>query len=706
MKSLFRNIFLSKYGLLLLAAILFTLSIVFNKLYTGGPSVMQEVRAAEKYLQLHQADFETFLNDATLIKKLVSNKISEDEFSSFADKKYGIFLYTINYTGNWGLAAWSNQLVLPSLESFAKPDGEYFTKLANGYYYVEKRTLTIDGNPVLAFALILIQTDFFLETENLPKSFVFSNMADKKVILSERVTDFPVKDLQGNTAFYLDKKANNSVPYNDRLTVLLRLSSIFFLLIFIHRFAESVYKKRGALWGVSLLAVLLLLLRVITYYYPSILNLRQFNLFDPAIYGSNPVQRSLGDLLANSIFFCWFILFAWSKLKNKKNLLERFSVPIKWINGILSLCLLIASTLVLASTVSSMVADSKISFDVSDFFSLDEYTLVGFIVLASLCLAYYYFTQLLFKILFPFFHGHSYIIYFAIAFMGLIYLTVSPGSTTVLFYIPVLVWLLLYTWLVNRQGLILPHIRINVAGIVFWILVFSVSVSAIMFNENRKAELERRKSYIEKLAFQTDPSSERMLNIALSYLDNDFLYDNFPRFKDERDGKKFRDSIINSNYHGYLDKYETKLYVYDSMDNGLHNEEAISYATLNTILSVNSKLTNIPGLYFYETSFDKFTYITKRSVTDTSGQKIGSVFIISNPKNYKSDALLPELFKQFKQNDPENSPTYSYAIYNDTSLISFSTRYPFHTAISRSDIPKNEFESRRNGDNDELWFRA
>ncbi|MBK5270772.1 MAG: HAMP domain-containing histidine kinase, partial [Bacteroidia bacterium] len=47
-----------------------------------------------------------------------------------------------------------------------------------------------------------------------------------------------------------------------------------------------------------------------------------------------------------------------------------------------------------------------------------------------------------------------------------------------------------------------------------------------------------------------------------------------------------------------------------------------------------------------------------------------------------------------------------YAIYNDTSLISFSTRYPFHTAISRSDIPKNEFESRRNGDNDELWFRA
>ncbi len=65
-----------------------------------------------------------------------------------------------------------------------------------------------------------------------------------------------------------------------------------------------------------------------------------------------------------------------------------------------------------------------------------------------------------------------------------------------------------------------------------------------------------------------------------------------------------------------------------------------------------------------------------------AGDKTGTVFIISNPRNYKSDALLPELFKQFKQIDPENSPVYSYAIYNDTTLVTFSTKYPFHTTIS------------------------
>ncbi len=706
MKPLLRNILLTKYALLVLAAVLFILSILFNKIYTGGTSVIQEVRAAEKYLQHQQKDFEFFLEDTSLVRSLVNNKTSKDEFSNFADKKYEIFLYTINSSGNWGLAAWSNQLVVPPIESFAQADGENFMKLANGYYYVEKKTLTIDNEPVLAFALILVQSDFYLETEYLPKRFIFSNTADKKVIRSDSVTNYPVKDLHGKTAFYLDKKAYNAVPYNDKLTILLRLGSILFLLIFIHRLAESVFVKKGALISISLLGALLLIFRVITYYYSSILNLRQFDLFDPSIYGSNLVQRSLGDLLINSILFCWFILFAWSKLRNNDNLLERFSAPVKWVNGILSLCLLIASTLVLATTIRSMVSDSKISFDVTNFFSLNEYSVVGFIVLACLSLGYYYFTQLLFRILFPFFKGRIYLVYFAITFMGLFYLTASTGTSAVLFYLPVLAWLLVYTWLVNRQGLILPRIRINIAAILFWIFVFSVSISMILLAENKKAEWARRKTYVEKLTEQTDPSSERMLNIALSYLDTDFLYTNFPRFRDEDGGKKLRDSIINSNSRGYLDKYETKLLVYDSTDNGINNEEPTSYAALNTILSLNARSTSVPGLYFYETAFDKFTYITKRSIADSAGRRTGSVFIISNPKNYKSDALLPELFKQFKQNDPENSLTYSYAIYNDNNLVSFSTRYPFHTSIAKSEVPKEEYELRRKGDYDELWFRA
>ena len=705
MKQLLRNIFLSKYGLLILTVVLFSLSFAFNKLYTNSRSFVQEVRVAEKYIQHQQQDFNSFLDDTLLVKKLINNNVSKNEFDYFTAKKYGIFLYTINISGNWGLATWSNQLVVPPIEAFAKPDGTYSLHLVNGYYVVEKKTIAIDKEPVLAFALILIRSEFFLVTEYLPQRFEFSNTADERVSLSEEPTHFPVKGLDGQSAFYLNKKSFSSVPYNDKLTILLRLGAIFFLLLFIDRLAESVFVKKGAWISIAVLGILLLLLRIATYYYPSILNLRQFDLFDPSIYSSTLVQRSLGDLLINSILFSWFILFAWSKLRNVDNPTKNFSLPVKWIAGILSLCLLIGSTLLLAITIRSMVADSKISFDVTDFFSLNEYTVVGFIVLASLSLSYYYFTQLLFRFVFPFFYGRIYLIYFAIAFVGLFYLTFRSGNPVVLFYIPALLWLLIYTWLVNRQGFILHRIRINIAGILFWIFVFSISISAIMLAENKKAERERRKTYVEKLADRTDPSGVRMLSIALINLDTNFFYENFSRFRDEERGKIFRDSIINANYRDYLNKFETRLYVFDSSDTGVNNDETTSYAALN-ILSVQSKKTSVPDLYFYEQAFDKFTYITKRTVTDSSHKKLGTVFIISNPRNNKSDALLPELFKQFKQTDPENSPTYSYAIYDDTNLVSFSTKYPFHTAIKKTDLPQEEFEWKKNGDFDELWYRA
>jgi hypothetical protein len=110
--------------------------------------------------------------------------------------------------------------------------------------------------------------------------------------------------------------------------------------------------------------------------------------------------------------------------------------------------------------------------------------------------------------------------------------------------------------------------------------------------------------------------------------------------------------------------------------------------------------------FYYETSFDKFTYITRREVTDTAGRKQGSFFIVSNPKNYRSDALFPELFRQFKQDDPENSPIYSNAIYLNKQLVSNVDKYPFATSLMESELPKVEFENRRNGDFDELWHKA
>ncbi|MGZ8516311.1 MAG: sensor histidine kinase [Chitinophagaceae bacterium] len=706
MKPLIRNNLIWKFSLLLGAAFLFVLSFVFNTLYTNRSSVAEEVRHAEEYLHQKQKDFNAFMADTSLIGRLVENKESPGEFRRITDKPYGIFIYKVNPSGTLTMNFWSNQLVLPPSDTYWQGDLEELMHLPNGYYLVIKRTLDISYNTVVVYALIPVRSDFFLETEYLPQQFVYSSTADNRVLMSQAETEFPVKSLSGKPLFYLDKKTSGAVPYNNRLTIILRFSGLLLLLLFTHLVAESLARKK--IWkGVLFLGLTLLVLRVIIYMFPGLLNLRQFELFDPSIYGSNIVQRSLGDLLMNSAFFCWIVLFTWYKVQHIKNVGSLLPFWLRLVAGVFCLCLLIYSTFILSSVIRSIVADSKISFDVTNFFSLNRYTVVGFIVLATLCLSYYYFTQLLFRIIFPLFRNNIWLVYFAIGFSGLVFLSLKSGNPTVLFYIPVLAWLLLYTWMVNRDGVILNRIRINIAGILFWIFMFSVSIAAIMLAENRKAEWEKRKFYAEKLAEQTDASSERLMSIAVKYLDNDFLQENFYRFTDSASSRYIRDSIMASNYRAYLNKYETRLYAYDSSGVPLFNDDPTTYDALNTIVTLQSHPTSTANLYYYETAFDKYTYITQRVVSDSTGNKLGYFFLISNPKKYSSDALFPEFFKQYKRNDPENSPIYSYAVYSQKKLVALSNKYPFATKLNEKDIPGNkEYERKVNGDYDELWYRA
>lgn len=704
MKPLIRNSLLWKLVLLLAAIVLLILSYVFNQLYTDTASVEKERDYAESYVAASEQDFSSFLADTTLLTRLVRNQESEAEFNSIVKKKYGIFLYSVDDGGTLSMHFWSSQLALPPSETYAMGELESFWNLPNGYYVLIKRFVDAGGMRLVAYAMIPIQSNFFLDTANLPDKFFFSKTADRRVALSPLAeTPFAVKSPAGNTLFFLAKKETGAVPYNSTLTLLLRLGAIAFLLLFIHLVAESFARRKKVWASIAFLGSMLLLIRVATYLFPAVLNLRQFELFDPTIYGSNVVQKTLGDLLFNSIFFCWFVLFAWSKVSHIERIGNSLPLWLRWVVGVAALCLLIYSTFIISSVIRSIVADSRISFDVTDFASLTIYTAVGFLVLACLSLSYYYFTQMLFRVIFPLFKSNTWPIYFAIGFAGLVYLTARSGDPTVLFYIPVLAWLLIYTLLVNRKGLIFHNLRINIAGILFWIFVFSVSIAAIMLSENKSAELARRKLYAEKMGDQTDPTTERLMSIAIAYLDSDFLTSNFPRFRDSATSRYLRDSIIG---RSDIEKYNTRLYVFDSAGRGYFNDDPATEETLNSILLMQARPTMTPDLFYYAVSFDKFTYIAKKNVFDTSRVRQGALYIVSSLKKYSGDALFPVLFRQEKSSDPENSNIYSYAIYNKGQLASRSDKYPFPISLSEDQIPRNATERHVNGDYDELWYRS
>jgi two-component system nitrogen regulation sensor histidine kinase NtrY len=712
-KPSLRNIIVSKYSLLILAILLFGISVIFNKLYTNRTSVAREARLMQNYLLTQESHFYAFVKDTALIRKFVLQSESRNDLKNLRNQAYTTFLYTADAFGSVQMKAWSDQQAIPPQDIFAKEDGEYFDELNNGKYLVVKETISLPGiqDSILALAAIPIHIKYFIETDYLPIHFAHSKTAQQRIIISDHVTEFPVRSLSGNTILYLERRASGAVPYNNLLTIILRLSAMLLIFLFVQLLVESVSRKRGPLPAIGLLAVIVLVIRLAIYFYPSLLNLRQFELFDPAIYGSNAVQRSLGDLLINALFFCWIVLFAWSKLQRTIYPLKGLPGGRQWAAAILSLFLITISTFLFASVIKSIVANSKISFDVTDFFSLDIYTVFGFVVLAALALSYYYLSQLLFRFVLPLFEKQMTLLYLALTSAGLIYLTLR-GAHEASFYVPVLGWLLLYTWLLSQQGFLTSRFRVNIAGMLSWIFVFSVSISAIMLAEIKQVEWERRKSIAAKLADQTDPSSERLLKIALTYIDNDFLSENYYRFIDVEKGKKLRDSILTVNYTGYLNKYDSKLFVFDANDQPLNNEDNTRYDNINTLIQVQANPTAIPGLYYYETSFDKFIYITKREIQAPDSSKMGTLFIVSNPKRFSSDAFFPELFKEFDRAEPENSPIYAYAIFSRKNMTapfklgSSFNKYPFPIWLRDDELPKTEVNSRMNGDYEELWYRV
>lgn len=698
---------MNRYGILLLSVLMFLLSVIFNKKLNRASAVEREKRLAENYIHKQQNDFEKFLKDTAFVNALLSNDETLKDVTRVSKKAYSIFLYRNNRLGEEELTFWNGQKTLPTAELKSAHDGDYFIRMDNGWYLATKKTLQPQnpGNGVLAFAMIPVQTDYFIETNYLPTHFVFSNSADKTTTLSATPTAYPVHTISGTPVFWLAPRPADAIVYNNWVTNFFRLGALLFFLIALHYFTEAFFRKYGAWKAIAMLAIVLIILRFIIYLFPSLLYLRQFDLFSPLIYGSNFVQKSLGDLCINAALFCWLVIFAWSKLQDENKKIPGERQRIKWGYAIGAVLLLVSATFLLATVVKSLVADSKISFDVTNFFGLNIYTVIGFALLACLSLSYYFFSRLILKYAYRFFGDREIWIYLFIAVLGLIYLTIRSGNNDVLFHLPVLCWLLVYSWLLNRKGIIINKVKINITGILTWIFLFSVSIAAIMLVEIKKVEKEMRKRMAEKLAVQTDPSGELLMNIALQYLDNDFLSQNFSRFSDESEGNLLRDSIIAGNYEGYLNKYDTRLYAYDANDKPQHNEDGTSYAALNTIINVQAKPTSKDGLYYYETAYDRFSYITKREVNDSAGKKLGTFFIVSNLKSYSRDALFPELFRQFGNTEADNTQVYATAVYVNQQLHSPPGNYPFATSITNDQIPKNEFEDRDNGAYSELWFR-
>ncbi|MEJ7680798.1 MAG: hypothetical protein WKG06_23690 [Segetibacter sp.] len=163
---------------------------------------------------------------------------------------------------------------------------------------------------------------------------------------------------------------------------------------------------------------------------------------------------------------------------------------------------------------------------------------------------------------------------------------------------------------------------------------------------------------------------------------------NFSRFRNEMTNKTIKDSLINENFSGYLNKYDTRLYTYDRFYHPLYNDDPVSYGALSSIIENRSKSTSNPDLYYYENELNEFSYLYKKDISDARGNIQGYFFIVAELKKYKSEALYPELFKQVENVETDLNVNYAYAIYNKGKIINNYGDFDFKSRIPKARLPK------------------
>lgn len=695
--------FISRQGYLLaLVAWFVTLAVIVDTYFSANTELSDAQKSLNTIVQNQEKSFQQICSDSSFNTALVNGDFVEADLLSLKKLPYFFYVYKIDEYDEYTLKFWNTNSTLPSSALIYLSGNSGFVKLSNGFYVWNKH----ETDSLMMIALMPVKYNYIITNDYLKNDFAFKSDKLEGYDLTFENKGLPIESIYGNELFSIESKYNIGVKENHVLSVVFIVVAIFIGIFFLQLLANFLARITKPIFGIVFFIGIILLFRIISYKIDFPINTRQFELFDPAIYGSSYVLKSLGDLLVNVILGLWGALFTRAIIVqyNLKITTKRFWQ--RWVVIIAGLVLILAAVYTGTYIIKTLVADSQISFDVMNFFSLNVYSVVGFIILCSIANTFYLLCITVMNLMQPILPTNMLIMYVLVLVLGLIYLSFHIGRLDGGVHIYVLIWLTLFLFLINNKYFIITSGGTASARLIFWQILFSASITSLIILQNKNKEIESRKYYAEALAAKADPTSETLINTMLTDFREDYLADNFHKLLSPYQNKAFKDSLLEGNMSGYIDRYETRILSYDMHEEPLHNEDSISFNDLNTIFETQAKPTGIANLYYYDLSYDKYSYISKKVLRQVDGQLLGYVFILANLKVDNVDAVYPELFNRGQENSLENSTRYSFAIYSNGKLISSYNDYPFATTINMGAFSRGDyFEIEKKGFH-ELWYNA
>ena len=687
---------------LIAAAWVYTLTFVFNNYWSKFSSLPSIAKSFENKINSSYQGFQSFWSDSLNIEKLSAFNLEEKNEGPATANGPFYYLYADNIEG-LQLKYWSNAVIIPKAEDIPYKDTSMLMNYPSGVFLLTVHNLKTKG--LIAAQLIPLKWQYFIANEYLAERFPGFDGLEKQISISLSPTAYPVRLANNTNLFYLQKKGGQPIKVFNWPSLFVELIATLFLIIFFQLTASGLAAKKQYKAALLFIVAGAVAIRLTIWYFNFPVNFSDLGFFKKT---GTPfiLVASLGDLMLNLLTALWIFYFLRAHEDIWVSRLKKKSLQLQKILAVAAIISFVVYSFGTAEVTRQLILHPTVSLDVSNFFSLGWDTLLAFVCLYFMAVIHFIFLNLtssIFGGLWPYKKIYK---YFTAALSGLIIITISIKWFDTRLLVFVLLWVLLSFLLEDILPKKLSEKMVPSANFLFWMIWYALSGMLLILGQNNAKELKQRIRVAQKLGIQSDATAEHLLNIAISSADIKNISADFNLFYDSAYNHIFITGVKERYFSGYLGRFETNFYLFDPNGKPLFNQDSTSFETLNTIINQEAQPTKFPKVYYYESSFEKFSYLIKVPLQVPNSSNKAYLFITSTPTRFKRDALVPELLKQLQENNRDNTANYSYAVYDKGKLVSSNKDFPFITELDKNDLPKSETELRMQSGKEQLWYNA
>ncbi|MCK7553797.1 hypothetical protein MKQ70_01765 [Chitinophaga sedimenti] len=223
----------------------------------------------------------------------------------------------------------------------------------------------------------------------------------------------------------------------------------------------------------------------------------------------------------------------------------------------------------------------------------------------------------------------------------------------------------------------------------FWMLVMTVTTSAVLVYHNNQKELEYRAKVAERLSKRKDVALESFLKDVNEKLAKDAMVQAFFKYRTRLAKDDLKAQLDQKYFTGSYNNYKIDLYTFDQYGTPLFNDNAETIDEFDSFKSRTEKpLIADKNLYYEERSFNDYSYIGTREIREDS-MLVGYIRFVLTPLVAQPERPFPSLLVEgSKTGENDISALYSYAVYDKNVLVTNNNDYPFPIRLYNHDIPK------------------